>query len=378
MRYNAPMHRRTLLTSALLLATPLQATTPHAPPDPQRLTSLLDEVAAGADNLHGVVIERGGVLLGECYRDGLDRLTTALWSTPAHFDADTLHDVRSISKSVVSLLWGIAQARGLVPPLDTPALDLLPALADLRRDGRQAITLAHLFDMTSGLAWTEPGRFGLLDDDEFSLYWRADPARFLFDRPLTSAPGTRWQYNSGGTAVLAQLLAERTGQPLPAWADTVLWAPLGVTRWAWSEDFRDRPLAFTGLRLRPRDLARLGRLVLDQGRWQGREVVPVAWLAESLQPRVDVPALGPVLTGLRYGRFWWHGQVPDPRQAHRGSTLPWIAGFGNGGQRLYLVPALDLVIAVAAGAYGEAAVNARVDRLLREVVAAVGGQSAPL
>jgi CubicO group peptidase (beta-lactamase class C family) len=79
-----------------------------------------------------------------------------------------------------------------------------------------------------------------------------------------------------------------------------------------------------------------------------------------------------VLTGLRYGRFWWHGQIPDPRPAHRGSPLPWTAGFGNGGQRLYLVPALDLVLAVSAGAYGEPAVNARVDRLLRDVVATVG------
>lgn len=367
------MYRRAFLATPLLLTPPLHAATPGPPAAPTSLDTLLGAIATGADNLHGVVVERAGVVLGECYRDGHDRLTTALWSTPTHFDADTLHDVRSISKSVVSLLWGIAQARGLVPPLDTPALDLLPALADLRRDGREAITLAHLFDMTSGLAWTEPGRLGLLDDDELRLYWRADPARFVFERPLVSAPGTRWQYHSGGTAVLAQLLAERTGQPLPAWADAVLWAPMGITRWAWTADFRDRPLAFTGLRLRPRDLARLGRLVLGQGRWQGREVVPAAWLAESLQPRVDVPPLGPVLTGLRYGRFWWHGQIPDPRPAHRDSPLSWTAGFGNGGQRLYLVPALDLVVSVSAGAYGEPAVNARVDRLLRDVVDSVSG-----
>lgn len=285
MQYTSPMYRRAFLATPLLLTPPLHAATPGTPADPTSLDTLLGAIATGSDNLHGVVVERAGVVLGECYRDGPDRLTTALWSTPTRFDADTLHDVRSISKSVVSLLWGIAQARGLVPPLDTPALDLLPALADLRRDGREAITLAHLFDMTSGLAW----------------------------------------------------------------------------------------MAFTGLRLRPRDLARLGRLVLGQGRWQGREVVPSAWLAESLQPRVDVPPLGPVLTGLRYGRFWWHGQMPDPRPAHRDSPLSWTAGFGNGGQRLYLVPALDLVVAVSAGAYGEPAVNAPVDRLLRDVVDSVSG-----
>lgn len=154
------MRRRTFLTTPLLLTPPLHAATPGTPADPTPLDTLLSAIATGPDNLHGVVVERAGVVLGECYRDGPDRLTTALWSTPTRFDADTLHDVRSISKSVVSLLWGIAQTRGLVPPLDTPALDLLPALADLRRDGREAITLAHLFDMTSGLAWTEPGRLG--------------------------------------------------------------------------------------------------------------------------------------------------------------------------------------------------------------------------
>ena len=94
---------------------------------------------------------------------------------------------------------------------DEPALTNLLKMAlhyegwhiEVARDGREAITLAHLFDMTSGLAWTEPGRLGLLDDDELRLYWRADPARFVFERPLVSAPGTRWQYHSGGTAVLA-------------------------------------------------------------------------------------------------------------------------------------------------------------------------------
>ena len=190
MQYTSPMYRRAFLATPLLLTPPLHAATPGTPADPTSLDTLLGAIATGSDNLHGVVVERAGVVLGECYRDGPDRLTTALWSTPTRFDADTLHDVRSISKSVVSLLWGIAQARGLVPPLDTPALDLLPALADLRRDGREAITLAHLFDMTSGLAWTEPGRLGLLDDDELRLYWRADPARFVFEREFAGTDMT--------------------------------------------------------------------------------------------------------------------------------------------------------------------------------------------
>lgn len=308
--------------------------------------------------LHSLLIVHQGQTLAELYQDGPDQTVPALWSHQRHFDADTLHDVRSISKSIVSLLWGIAQAQGLVPPLDTPALSLLPELADLKGQGREAITLSHLMDMASGLDWTEPGWLGPLGDDEFSLYWRASQARFLFNRPLATPPGQHFNYNGGGTALLAQLLADRVGMPLPAWADRVLMQPLGITTWEWRSDFRDRPLAFAGIRLRPRDLARIGQMVLDGGRWQGWQIVPAVWVAESMTPRVDV------MPGIRYGRQWWAGQAPDAQ----GRAHAWTAGFGNGGQRLFMVPDLGLVVVVTAGHYGDGAMAPVVTRLIRSVV----------
>ena len=141
------------------------------------------------------------------------------------------HDVRSISKSITSLLWGIAHGQGKTPPLGTPVLDLLPELKDLKGQGREAITLAHLFSMSSGLDWNEPNAYNSFTNDEIGLYWHSSQARYVFNRPMAAPAGTRFNYNGGGTAVLAQILAGRVGMPLPDYARKHLFEPLGITDW---------------------------------------------------------------------------------------------------------------------------------------------------
>lgn len=135
---------------------------------------------------------------------------------------------------------------------------------------------------------------------------------------------------------------------LPDYARKVLFEPLGITDWEWVNDVRGRPLAFAGLRLRPRDLARIGRMVLGEekkpGRWQGRQIVPADWLTESLRGQIDMQNE----PSWQYGYQWWVGKVDA-----LGAKQNWSAGFGNGGQRLFLVPDLDLVVVVTAGAYNK-------------------------
>jgi CubicO group peptidase (beta-lactamase class C family) len=330
-----------------------------------KLCEVLKGFAESNFNFHSLIIERHGRLVAEVYKRGKDESIYTLFASSTDFDATTRHDVRSISKSVVSLLWGIAQAEGKTPPLNTPVLDLLPALADLKNEGREAITIAHLLTMSSGLDWNEPSTYNS-KNDEFGLYWRTSQSRYVFNRSMAAPAGTRYNYNGGGTAVLAQILTERVGMSLPDYARKVLFEPLGITDWEWVNDIRGRPLAFAGLRLRPRDLTRIGRMVLGEekrrGRWQGKQIVPADWLAESLRGQIDMQNE----RGWQYGYQWWVGKVEA-----LGAKQDWSAGFGNGGQRLFMVPELDLVVVTTAGAYNKSEIGREAYQLFKRVVGAV-------
>ena len=280
-----------------------------------------------------------------------------MWASQTRFDKDELHDVRSITKSMVAVLWGITDSGRAVPPLTTPVLDLLPALADLRNGGRERITVADMLCMRSGLAWDESGGYSRWTNDEKGLIWRGDRTRYVLERQLAAPPGTLFNYNGGLTAVLGQLLEEQTGSSLQEYAGQWLFAPLGIRNWEWVADIRGRTRAFTGLRLRPRDLARLGRLMLQGGEWQGRQIVPEAWVRTLLSPC----ATG----GEEFGYHWWSGNV-----FVRGKEVRWHGAHGNGGQRLFIVPSLDLVVVMTAGEYDDGSIGRAQRHLLQQVVAA--------
>ena len=328
--------------------------------DAAKLQAVLEKVAGEPIDLHSVVVERHGHLIAELYRPGKDKGVYSLFARTKEFGPTTLHDTRSVGKSVVDLLLGIAEGQGKVGDLSKPALDFYPDYKDLQTPARRAITLEHLLTMSSGFEWQEggPGR-----DDEHKLYWKWAPTYFVLSRPIAAPPGTRFTYNSGGDLVLADILVRATGRPLKDDARTQLFEPLGITDWEWTGDLHGRPMAFTGLRLRPRDMAKLGRLVLDHGQWQGRQIVPAAWIDASLQPRLETG-----FDGTRYGYQWWTGT------AHwQGKALPWAAAFGNGGQRIFVVPDLDLCVVTTAGAYGSLEAAKRMDALLQEIIETVEG-----
>lgn len=324
--------------------------------DPDLLCDAVQTFAQGSSNRHSLVVERHGMLVVDAYRTGRDRSTYSLWTSKTVFDRETLHDVRSITKSVVAVLWGIAEGTSAVPPADTPMLDLLPELADLRGSGRERITVEHMLCMRSGLDWDESGGYSRWGNDERSLLWRGDRARHVMERPLAQPPGTLFNYNGGLTTVLGIALEDRTGSNLQDYARQQLLESLGIRQWEWSTDLRGRTRAYTGLRLRPRDLARLGRLMLDGGRWQGRQIVPEAWVRTLLARCTDKEA---------YGHHWWSGNV-----FVRGKEVIWHGALGNGGQRLFIVPSLDMVVVMTAGAYDDANIGRAQLHLLQQVVAA--------
>jgi CubicO group peptidase (beta-lactamase class C family) len=338
--------------------------------DAEALCATLAGVSSGDANIHGVVIERHGRLVAELYRKGPDHPIDVLYGVWNPFAGDTdfgpttQHDVRSISKSIVGLLIGIARQQGHLADLAAPAIGFFPALGALRSPQRDAISLESLLTMSSGLDWDE----GALPNDETKLYWKPDLAAFVLGRPIVAAPGTTFHYDSGGTAVLADILVRESGKPLAELARSELFEPLGIRDWEWVTDLRGRPLAFTGLRMRPRDLAKIGRMTLDRGEWRGRPIVPAAWIAASLRPHLTTGLRSPPTArhDLGYGYQFWTGSVEWKER-----TLPWSAGFGNGGQRLFLLPELDVSVVVTSGDYGSPEINHIVNQLFSDLVATI-------
>ncbi len=165
-----------------------------------------------------------------------------------------------------------------------------------------------------------------------------DGTRYSLDRPILHAPGEVWTYSGGAVALIGRLIERGTGEPLDEFARRTLFGPLGIDRFEWVRGLKGELSAASGLRLRLPDLAKIGRLILASGAWEGKRLVPAEWLEASFRPR-GAPE------GLRYGYLWW--------LSSRGDPPAWVAGFGNGGQRLTVQPGIELIVAVMAGNYNQ-------------------------
>jgi CubicO group peptidase (beta-lactamase class C family) len=310
--------------------------------DATRLCGIAARLKATEANVHGVVIVRHGKLVFEQYFAGHD----SPWSAAEgkfDFSAATKHDMRSVSKSVTSLLVGIALDRRLIANPDEPVVKFFPEYAALKTPGWEKITLRHLLTMSSGLGWNENLPWNPIND-EWHLANDDDPLRYVLQRPVALPPDTVWNYNGGGTELLGKIIEKASGKPFDVFAREALFEPLGITDWEWKTWENGKIAPAAGLRLRPRDAAKIGQLVLNKGTWNGRQVVSSHWIADSIKPRFQ--AIGYFGGLFFYGYHWWMG-----RTLAGDKEVTWIAGVGQGGQRLFVVPDLDLVVMTTSGLY---------------------------
>jgi len=300
--------------------------------DSGRIAAMQANVAAGRyGNVQGVIVVRYGFLAVEQYVG---------WSR------DQAHTMQSVTKSVTSLLYGIQSHGGTLPAdgLDRRVVDLFGRYSPIANlDGRkQALTLRHLLTMRTGMDfWEQPYPGSPLDQLNRSS---GDWTRFILDRPMTGAPGSEWAYNSGAAILTCSVLREVSGQAPDAFARSALFAPLGISGERWvTSPYDGLPHCGGGLYLRPVDLARIGYLVLRRGRWGPTQVVPAAWIERSTRAVTRGPPVFFSNYGSGYGYFWW--LFPDRRS---GSDSGIIAASGAYGQWLFVVPKLDLVVAIVA------------------------------
>ncbi|MCB8838940.1 serine hydrolase [Aurantimonas sp. VKM B-3413] len=295
------------------------------------------------DGLHAVLVRRKGETLLERCLGGLDEA----WGRPlghVAFDARTLHDLRSVTKSVTSLLYGIALERGMVADPASPLLEAFPQYADLRADPRRAgWRIEHALNMTLGTEWNEDLPYSDPRNSEIGMERSGDRYRFILDRPLVEEPGERWIYNGGATALIGYLIERGTGLDLASFARECLFDPLGISRFEWAAGSDGVLSAASGLRLSAPDLLRIGELMLARGVWNGRSVVPAEWIARCLEPQATTSF------GLGYSHQWYLSA--QPLQGHEPRTTRMISAMGNGGQRLFVLPDYEASAVTFSGCY---------------------------
>lgn len=315
--------------------------------------------------VHAILIERGGRLIHEAYFDGFDER----WGAPlgrTSMGAGSKHDLRSVTKSVVSTLTGIAIRDGAITSLEQPVVQWFPEFPDLQTAERRRVTLAHVLSMTSGLRWNEEVPYTNPLNDEIRMTRDSLPLRYALSAPFDLVPGANFNYNGGLTHVMAAVIERATKTPIEEYARTKLFEPLGITDVEWLGDLAGMPAAASGLRLRPRDLAKFGSLYLHGGRWNGAQVVPEDWVALSTRRQFRFALrTGPDAGGeFGYGYFWWYNCYPTSAGLIEARTA-----VGNGQQRIFVLPGLDMVVTILAGRYNDFTTGATLaSRILREHV----------
>ena len=340
--------RLSLLALSLVLAG--CAASVSAPP--VRHSSALEAVLSRWDHedpadLRGVIVLQDGAVVAERYYGG---------ATPTD-----LNDVRSAGKSVTGLLMQVAIERGLVAETGARVADYWPEAAAAPVG---AVPIADLLTMRSGLAAFDddpasPGNEDRLDES-------ADPARLILNVPSVEAPGRTYNYNSLTASVAGIVVAEATGRPMADFARDVLFTPLGIDHWRWDSDASGYTKGQGNLRLSARDFAALGEMVRSGGLYHGRRLISAAAIDRLLTPQVRIGADD--IYADAYGSFWY-----QKTYSVNGEAIQVHFASGNGGNKLYVIPARRMVVAITSTAYGRGYGQRRSEAILLAVLAGIPG-----
>ena len=234
------------------------------------------------------------------------------------------NNIASVSKSILSALVGIAFEQGAFRTLDDLVADYLPdyfaAAVDPRLPG---LRLRHLLTMTHGLAWRE-------NESERALNRSADWVADILSLPFSNEPGALFHYSTGASHVMSAVLADATGMSACEFAHRYLFEPLGIDAEFWGVDPKGYFTGGHSVSMTARELARFGQLFLQEGRWQGEQLLPGWWVVASTSPQVDI---GNDYAG--YGYYWWLNRI---------AGYDMYSALGAAGQILHVIPDLELVL----------------------------------
>lgn len=297
-------------------------------------------------NIHSLLVIRNGYIVADAYF--------------YPFARGSKHDIASVTKSFTSTLIGIAIDKGHIKSVKQPVLEFFPKRTVANVDAnKRAMTLEDLLTMSSGLQCISDPREVTLSEMMASPDW----VRFMLDLPMSDKPGTRFVYNSGGSHLLSAIIRESTGINELAFAEKHLFGPLGVSDVIWPLDPRGvNNRGWGDLRVTPHDMAKLGYLYLNEGRWDGKQIVSSEWVAAATSKHIRSDLRG----HNRYGYQWWVRSSGDGYSA-----------VGRGGQRIFVSPGKNLIIVTTSGMGGGVG-HTQLERLLQSFLLPAARSSKPL
>jgi len=323
--------------------------------DDTPITQFMNELLNNLNHkIHGILIIKDGKLVLEEYFPGF-----RFYQGPyTEYDWETSHDLASVSKSFTATLIGLAIDKGYIPNLDQKVLDYFPEYKDLNEDSKNTITLEHLLTMSSGLEWDE-STYPYIDErnDIYRIQHASDPILFTLNKPLISEPGTLFYYNSGLTTVIGAIIKQATGLGVDEFAAENLFAPLGINEYSWYTLPSGVIYTSGDLKLVPRAMAKLGELYLENGKWNGQQILSEWWINESSKPQLNVDQF------WDYGYHWWlHTYEINSEKIESYSARGW------GGQNIIVFPSLDMVVVTTAGYHDDPELEFHIDVLLLQKI----------
>ena len=310
---------------------------------------LFEHVAATpARAVHAVLVVKDGRLVVEEYFDGyrFDYDDPRFEGEQVTYGPDVRQNIMSVTKAVTAAAAGIAVADGDIPDVDARVLDALPMYGSTASPEAHDITVEHLLTMTSGLEWNE-WDVPITDaenNDLIQMFFVDDPIEYVLSKPVTHEPGTWWYYSGGDVNVLGEVIEQYVGEPIDSYTAERLFTPLGITDYQWRH--LNPQVVYTSgeLELRPRDLAKFGYLYLNDGVWNGVEVLDPEWIRASLTNHASTRGLA--ADGGGYGYQWFVTTSPGGA-----GSVEALVRTGWGGQVLALFPTLDMEVVITAGDY---------------------------
>ncbi len=290
------------------------------------IQELFHQLRQESHEIHSVLVIHKNKLVVEEYFNG--------------YSTHKPHDIRSVTKSIRSILLGIAIDQGVISSVDDPISAYLKSHEPRKGldDSKKRITIRHLLTMSSGLDCNDWDKKSKGQEDK--VHKKKDWIQYTLDLPMINEPGEVASYCSMGTVLLTEIISQASGMSIDAFAQQYLFDPLDIVNVSWGHT-SEKQVIDSGKRLylTPRDLAKIGQLILNKGKWDHQQVVSEQWIQESTARQTKI-------TGIDYGYLWWSLPFASLDKVHMAKMAT-----GNGGQYILVFPNLEMVVVFTGGAY---------------------------
>ena len=316
-------------------------------------------------NIYSVVIVKNAKLVVEEYFPRQDVLSDQQFRAIKRVAPQQLY---SATKSVTSILIGLAIEQHLIRGVDEKISAFFPEYAGIFADTKKdAIRLKHFLSMTAGLSWDEwTYPYADARNDALKSLLSPDPIRYVLERPLVAASGEQFAYDTGISIALGRIIQKVSGMPTDKFAEKYLFGPLGISDYYWAKLPNDLVETGGGLFLRPRDMAKIGLLFLNGGRWQGKQIISEQWVRESTKNYIDAAQIPAWVQANGYGYQWWLGSFNVDNH-----VIESYSARGRGGQFIFVFPE-QKIVAVFTGLNDNILMNQPLDMLQRYILPAAG------